>query len=161
MSYWLGLVIEELIRIQFSECELGKIRGKTLKVPLFAERKVCLEKEIHIWNQHFISYKMVPILITFEKVVEILYCVNLNLGIFTFNLGILVTLKKAGCLVFFNQFLSYFPMSACSDCLHASTPPQQSFFYIFISFLYSCLLCIFFVLLFIMYLFCIHFYVTI
>jgi len=29
------------------------------------------------WNQHFISYKMVPILITFEKVVEILYCVNL------------------------------------------------------------------------------------
>jgi hypothetical protein len=26
-----------------------------------------------IWNQPFISYKMVPISITFEKVVEVLY----------------------------------------------------------------------------------------
>ncbi len=83
MSYWLGLVIEEIIRIQ---CELGKIRGKTLNIPLFAERKVCLEKEIHIWNQHFISYKKVLISITFEKVVEILYCGNLTHCIDLLNL---------------------------------------------------------------------------
>ena len=51
-------------------------------VPLFAERKVCLEKKSHIWNQHFISYKMVPILITFDKVVGVLYfehLTNINL----------------------------------------------------------------------------------
>jgi len=36
-----------------------------------------LQKELHIWNQHFISYKMVPISITFEKVVEVLYCGHL------------------------------------------------------------------------------------
>ena len=46
MSYWLGLVIKEIIRIYFSECELGKVRRKTLKVPLFAKRKVCLEKRV-------------------------------------------------------------------------------------------------------------------
>jgi hypothetical protein len=66
MSYWIGLVVQEKIRVKFSECELVKVRGKILKVPLFAERKVCLEKELHFWNQHFISYKMKPILITFE-----------------------------------------------------------------------------------------------
>ena len=66
MSYWIGLVVQEIIRVKFCECDLGKVRGKILKVPLFAERKVCLEKELHFWNQHFISYKMEPILITFE-----------------------------------------------------------------------------------------------
>ena len=78
MSYWLGLVIKEIIRIYFSECELGKVLRKTRKVPLFAERKVCLEKDLRIWNQHFISYKMVPISITFERFVEVRYCGNLN-----------------------------------------------------------------------------------
>ncbi len=53
-------------KLKISECEIAKVRGKNLKVPLFAERKVCLEKELHFWNQHFISYKMDPILITFE-----------------------------------------------------------------------------------------------
>ena len=43
MSYQLRLVIQEIIRISFSECELGKVRGKNLKVPLFAERKFCFK----------------------------------------------------------------------------------------------------------------------
>jgi len=52
MFYLLGLVIWEIIRIYFSECELGRVRGKNLKLPLFAERKDGLEKELHIWNQN-------------------------------------------------------------------------------------------------------------
>jgi hypothetical protein len=66
-------------KLKISECEIAKVRGKNLKVPLFAERKVCLEKELHIWIQHYISYKKVPISITFEKVVEVLYFGNLKL----------------------------------------------------------------------------------
>ncbi len=43
--YRLGLVIKEILRIPFSECDLGKVYGKNLKVTLFAERKVGLEKK--------------------------------------------------------------------------------------------------------------------
>ena len=35
-------------KLKIFECDIGKVRGKNLKVPLFAERKVCLEKETHL-----------------------------------------------------------------------------------------------------------------
>jgi hypothetical protein len=76
-----------------SECELGKVRGKPQKVPLFVERKVCLlifvTYLLHIWNQHFISYKMVPILISFEKVVEVLYFANFISSLNFFQLSLI------------------------------------------------------------------------
>jgi len=57
-----------------------------------------LEKETHIWNQRFISYKIVSISITFEKVVEILYCVNLIIIIiiilYCVNLIIIIIIIK-------------------------------------------------------------------
>ena len=47
MSYWIGLVVQEIIRVKFSECELVKVRGKILKVPLFVELNVCYEKYLN------------------------------------------------------------------------------------------------------------------
>jgi len=69
-------------KISYKRVYINTVFSPGHLVPLFVERKVCLEKNLHIWNQHFISYKMVPILITLKKVVEVLYfehLTNINL----------------------------------------------------------------------------------
>ena len=54
----LGLIIKEILRVYCSNFPISKIHGKNLKVKLFTERKVGLEKDSYILNQLVEIYKI-------------------------------------------------------------------------------------------------------